>query len=278
MNSYNEESNIANALASVASWCDEIIVVDMHSQDATVEIAQGFGAKISYHKHTGFSEPARKQALSEASGDWILVLDADEVIPRSLSIRLKEIAEQDEADLVYIPKRNYFLGEALRGTFVGYKNDKHARFFKKDTLELTERIHTWFSPKKGTRKMTLPFEAETSMYHYGYLDLSHFAEKIERYTTIEAQQAFERNEKASYVKAWKDALGEFWGQFVKHQGFRDGWRGFYYSAFMAYYYVAKCGKLETLYKLGDAKVIKQHYQQEIDDLLAAYPKKETPES
>ena len=79
INTYNEEANLANALASVVTWCDEIIVVDMYSTDKTVEIAKSFDAKVSYHDHTGFSEPARKQDISKATGDWLLVLDADEL-------------------------------------------------------------------------------------------------------------------------------------------------------------------------------------------------------
>ena len=81
LNTLDEERRIAFALRSVRPWVDEIVVVDMASSDRTVEIARSFGAHVASHARTGFVEPARAFACAQAAGDWILVLDADELVP-----------------------------------------------------------------------------------------------------------------------------------------------------------------------------------------------------
>src|SRR5688572_12024024 len=90
INTFNEEKNIERAIKSVA-WADEILVCDMHSDDNTAIIARKLGATVFLHKRVGFVEPARNFAISKASNDWILILDADEEIPGSLSDKFKEI-------------------------------------------------------------------------------------------------------------------------------------------------------------------------------------------
>src|SRR3989344_1312352 len=104
INTLNEEKNIERAMKSV-NWAGEIVVCDMYSEDNTVEIAKKLGAKICFHKKTNYVEPARNFAISKATGDWILVLDADEEIPDSLSKRLQEIAEKmHQINFVEIPR------------------------------------------------------------------------------------------------------------------------------------------------------------------------------
>ena len=88
----NEERNIRNCLETVI-WAEEIIVVDMYSDDKTVEIAREYTDKIFYFERVGYVEPARKFALERATKPWILVVDADELVPRKLYEKLKEVTE-----------------------------------------------------------------------------------------------------------------------------------------------------------------------------------------
>ncbi len=270
LNTRNEEANLANALASVASWTDEIVVVDMRSSDGTVAIAQRFGARVLEHEPVGFADPARKLAVREANGDWILILDADEVVPVTLAERLQAVARDDDADVIDIPYCNYFLGRPLRFTFIGSGNDRHIRFFRHGSLYTSGAIHDYVHPLPGARRKRLPQRPEFAIHHFGYLDLAHFAEKIDRYTSIEAEQLLTRGARAGTFKVFWSVIGEFLTHYVKFQGFRDGWRGFYYSAFMAHYYAAKWGKLRTLREVGDREAIRSRYQQTIDALLAGY--------
>src|SRR5688572_27812596 len=91
INTLNEESNIGNCIDSVLELADEIVVCDMHSEDRTLEIARQKGARVVLHPRTGFVEPARRFAISQARHEWVLVLDADERMTDMLAARLKEI-------------------------------------------------------------------------------------------------------------------------------------------------------------------------------------------
>ncbi|HTP94019.1 MAG TPA: glycosyltransferase family 2 protein [Xanthobacteraceae bacterium] len=92
----NEAANIGACLDSVA-FCDERIVVDCGSTDATVEIARQKGARVEYHEWRGFG-PQKNYALSLASGTWVLSLDADEQVTAELAAAIKDAIKNDSAD------------------------------------------------------------------------------------------------------------------------------------------------------------------------------------
>ena len=81
----NEEHNVEFALRSVRPWCDEVIVVDMMSDDRTQEIARRYVDQLLTHERVGFVEPARVQGFAAATGDWIINIDADEVVSPGLA-------------------------------------------------------------------------------------------------------------------------------------------------------------------------------------------------
>ena len=270
VNTLNEERNLGFALRSVRSWVDDIVVVDMHSDDGTAEVARRHGARVLLHERMGFADPARAFAVEQVRGDWVLIIDADEIVPPALARRLQEIVANDLADVVHIPYQNYFVGAPLRFTFVGLFNDKHARFFKRGALETSGRVHRYLRPRPGRRQLTLPRRPELAMQHFGYLDLEHFAEKIDRYTTIEARQMLDRGERAGTFRMLLATVREFFTHYLRYGGMLDGWRGFSYSAFMAYYYAAKYGKLRALQTVGDREDIRERYVRLAESWLAGY--------
>ncbi len=270
VNTLNEEKNLPYALRSVRTWADEVIVVDMHSEDRTVEIAREYGATVYFHERMGFSEPARAFAVSQATGDWVLLLDADEMIPQPLTVKLMQLASDDTADVVTISWLNYLLGGPLLHTGWGPHQDQHPRFFKKDKIHLNPRIHGFIHPVPGARVLTLPYQGKMAFHHFNYADCAHFLEKLNRYTSIEAQQAFERGEHASMTRAALRAVFEFVDRYLRKQGYRDGWRGFYLSGFMAMYRWATYAKLQELHSTGGKNEIIARYHRVAEELAAGY--------
>jgi glycosyltransferase involved in cell wall biosynthesis len=270
INTLNEEKNLPYALRSVRTWADEIVVVDMHSEDRTVEIAREYGAKVYFHDRILAFDGARAFAVSQATGDWVLLLDADEMIPQPLSEKLIQLASEDTADVVNISRLNYLLGGPLWHTGWGPHQDRHSRFFKKDKIDLNPRIHRFIHPAQGARVLTLPYQGRMAFHHFNYVDCAHFLDKLNRYTTIEAQQAFERGERSTRVKAILHALLEFANRFIRKQGFRDGWRGFYLSLFMVFYRLAIYAKLKELQVLGRRDTIEARYCGEAEGILREY--------
>jgi len=129
----NEEKNIRNCLETV-KWADEIIIVDMYSDDKTTEIASEYTDKIFYHERMGYADPARQFGLEKASNEWILILDADELVPLKLKKRLETIIEEDLGDIISIPRNNYFFGKVMRHTGWGPLQDTLHRFSRKNTF------------------------------------------------------------------------------------------------------------------------------------------------
>jgi glycosyltransferase involved in cell wall biosynthesis len=269
VNTLNEEARLPYALRSVHGWADEIIVVDMHSEDRTAEVARGFGAAVYLHPRASVVEPARAFALAQATGEWILLLDADELIPAPLAAALRQLAREDGADVARIPRLNYMLGAPLRYTGWGPVQDRQLRFFRRGSIEASATIHAGLRPVEGARIIDLPDGPGRAIAHFSYLDVEHFLEKLNRYTTVEAAQARERGERAAPVRALMRAGKEFLARYLRHGGYRDGWRGFYLSLFMAHYRLATAAKLTELERVGDRAAIAARYEAAAERILGA---------
>ena len=270
INTYNEESNIEYALRSVYKWVDEIIIVDMHSTDRTVEIAKNYESKVYYYRNLGFADPARKFALSKATKKWILMIDADEVIPIELSTELIKISKEDQYDIVGIPYLNYLLGTEIHYSGWNTGLDYHTRFFKKGTLRTTKFIHNMISINKNAKIHRIPYKRNTYIVHFNYINTTHFLEKLNRYTTIEANQKFDIKEKSSIFKSIKFFTLEFGNRYIRRKGYKDGWRGFYLSLMMGFYRIITYIKLKELEDIGNKEDIVKKYHHIANEIIDKY--------
>ncbi|MBI2018510.1 glycosyltransferase family 2 protein [Candidatus Daviesbacteria bacterium] len=221
INTLNEEKNIARAIESV-KWADEVVVCDMHSEDKTVEIAKKLGAKVISHKRLDYVEPARNFAISKASNEWILIADPDEEIPDQLAKRLKEIANKmEQIDYVRIPRKNIIFGKWMKGAM--WWPDLNVRFFRQDKVKWTDKIHR--PPELLGQGLDLPAEEKWAIIHHNYQTIGQFIERMNRYTTIEAEEL----KKQGYEFNWQDLfdkpLNEFLSRFFANRGFEDGLHG-----------------------------------------------------
>ena len=124
----NEEANIERCLSSLKSFADEIILVDMGSTDQTLQKAKEFSAKIFTHPYTGFVEPARNYALDKTQGDWVFLIDADEELPKTLKLLLKELIREKSKSFYRVPRKNIIFGRWIKHAY--WWPDYQIRFFK----------------------------------------------------------------------------------------------------------------------------------------------------
>lgn len=272
INTLNEEKNIRNCLECV-SWADEIVVVDMHSDDKTVEIAKEYTDRIFMHERLGYADPARKFALEQATGDWILVVDADELVPVTLRDSLVEIVKTSQYDAVSIPHRNYFFGHPMKGSGWGPLQDMHIRFFKKEMMTYSDRVHAFAQLNKDARVFQL-LDDRCAFIHFNYLDVEHFLDKLNRYTTIEAENALVAGEAFSAVKLFPKIAKEFIIRYVRLKGYKDGFQGLAMCLMMAFYRLSSALKLsimERYNKQSDVrKPITAYYHQVAQEEIAKY--------
>jgi len=243
----NEEHQLHYALRTLTPWCDEVIVVDQHSEDATATIAADLGATVYQHDRTGgIADPARRFAVSRATGDWVFILDADEMVPPSLAEHLREFADSEpEVDVVLVPRANILLGRWLR-----HGNNwpsRHSRFFRPGSLLMTDRIHKSIAPAPGSRRHKLAADPGLAIWHFPGGNLSDLVRKVDRYTDIEARQAYARGRRVT--GPWPlltDAVRFFWRQYIKGRGYRDGTMGLAVAVTRSYYRVLTAAKLWEL--------------------------------
>lgn len=251
INTYNEEFNIKRAIGSIHTWADEIIVCDMHSSDKTVSIAKELGAKVVLHKYTGFVEPARNFVISKASNNWVFVLDADEEIPPSLADKIQEIIKRSNApDFVEISRRNIIFGKWMKASM--WWPDYHIRLFKKGKVIWNNAIHS--KPQTEGKGLTLPVEESLAIIHHNYLSISQFIERMNRYSSVQAQELKDQN----IVFNWRDLiekpLGEFLARFFAKKGYLDGLHGFALGLLQALSFLVVYLKLWEMSKFKEEKI------------------------
>ena len=214
----NEEANIARCLASV-SWADEIVVVDSGSSDRTVEIARGFTPLVFSEAWRGFG-PQKALALSRATRDWVLSLDADEWVTDELAAELHAIAAAPAAAEAYrLPRRSSFCGRFLKHS--GWWPDYVIRFFRRGAAEFSaDLVHERLIVKGRTATLQHP------LLHESHRSPEHALEKINLYSTLAAREMHAQGRRASLVAATVKALWAFFATYVLRAGFLDGREGF----------------------------------------------------
>lgn len=257
INTLNEEDSIERAIKSV-SWADEVIICDMYSEDKTVEIAKKFGAKVHLHKREGFVEPARNFAISKATNEWILVLDADEEISEAFGNKIKEIISQETADFVEIPRKNIIFRNWMKASM--WWPDYHIRLFKKGKVVWGNTIHS--KPLTEGKGLTLPEEESLAIIHHNYQTVSQYIERMNRYSTIQAQEL----KNSGIVFEWRDLLekpmGEFLSRFFAKKGYLDGLHGFALSLLQALSFLVVYLKLWEFSKFEPQEIELKVFEEE----------------
>lgn len=217
----NEERNIRRMLDSV-KWADEIVAVDQSSQDRTVEICRGYTDKVFVVEPKGFCEPDREYAASRASGEWILYLDADEVVGEGLRQEIEGLLSGNaKHDCYWVPRRNFFLGKWIRGS--GWWPGPVLRLFRKGRVRFPQQIHgqTTALSSNGVLKNALD--------HYTCETIDEYFAKVSRYTGILAKEQHGRGARItpanSLFRFFFLPLGRAGQRYFLQAGFRDGVHG-----------------------------------------------------
>lgn len=240
IHTHNSELFLREVLQSV-SWCDEIVIIDMESIDSTLTVAAQFGCKIVPHKNLGFADPARQFGLEQTKYPWVLAIDSDELVPEPLAKKLKLIAQNDQFDAVELCFRNFFFGRELQGAGWAYQNLRVYRFFKKGFLNYGDHVHSFIQVNQKARRHSL-IQKDLAIVHFNYLDVSHFIQKLDRYTTYEARKNLPQY---PILHGLYQIVRELGGRFIILGGWKDGWIGFYLSLSMAFYRVTSLTKQLT---------------------------------
>lgn len=154
------------------SWCDELLVVDMYSQDQTRELAAAVGARVVKHIPVDCVDEARNWGLSMVEHAWTLVLDADERLPESLSHLIQQtIQDPDAADGYWIPRQNIFFNQPVAALFPDYQ----LRLFRSQAAYWRGLVHEL--PLLLGQEAYFKPEPENAIQHYSYADVTSFFQR-----------------------------------------------------------------------------------------------------
>jgi glycosyltransferase involved in cell wall biosynthesis len=182
----DEERTIAKVLAAVSEIADEVVLLDSGSRDHTPEIARSFGVRFFHQEWLGYAEQKNK-AIDLAKGEWILSLDADEVLTAALVAEIRDVMRRGVPDQVAgfrIPRVLYIGDRPVHGG--GFYPDAQLRLIRKGKGHFQPRV-VHESIKVDGKVQQLKHD----MLHYAYTSVDQFAETMDRYARLSAQHYFE---------------------------------------------------------------------------------------
>jgi glycosyltransferase involved in cell wall biosynthesis len=230
----NEAGRLRACLESVA-WADEIVVVDAESQDKTVAVAREFTDRVWVRPWPGFA--AQKNfALEQATGDWVLSLDADEEVSSELRTEIEALLARDAVHDGYaMPRRNLFLGQWVRRG--GLYPDWQLRLFRRGRGRFADRaVH------EAVQVMGPVGRLRGHLIHRSYESLDDFLERAHRYSTLAAADLVRGGRRVRAVELILRPAGRFLGMYVLRGGFLDGGKGLLLAALYAYYVLMRTAK------------------------------------
>ena len=234
----DEERRIARCLESVAGWADEIVVVDGMSTDRTVEICERYGAKVIRRPFSGDFGQERNAGNEAATGDWILQLDADDAVSPQLREQIEQVLSNGSPYTAYkFRRKNWFLGHEMRyGGWYHY----YPHLFRRGQARFEGRVHHLLKTQGPMGVL------EGALEHRPFDSIEQFIARHNRYTTIEAQEMWDRQGlidlRVVRYQLTRRPLKLFWKMYVRKQGFREGWHGLVFSILFAWVHVMKWAK------------------------------------
>jgi len=223
---YNEEANLSRCLDSVASWVDEIVVVDGSSTDRTVEIAKKYTDKVFIADNPEMFHINKQKALDKCSGKWILQLDADEIVSEELKQEMMQATSSQLIAGYFIPRKNFFMGRWMRKG--GLYPDYVVRLFQKGKGQLPcKDVHEQVKITGKTDYL------KHDLLHYPYSDFSKYLQKADVYTSLTAKNLHE-DKLAKYIIV--RPIKTFLSIYFRHLGFLDGFPGFVWAFYSALHY------------------------------------------
>jgi len=230
---FNSERHIGKVLESVKGIADEVVAVDSGSKDGTLDILREFGAEVFFRRFDNFVNQ-KNYLLSRCSCEWVLFIDDDEVVDDELRGSIRD-ALRGDVDGYYVNVLTNYLGRWIRHAWYP---DWHLRLARRERCRwVGDSVHESLKVdgKVGYLKGNL--------LHYSYPDVKTHIRKIDLYSSLFAEGAFERGKRFSLLKLLTSPFGSFIRRYILKMGFLDGFEGFVLSVMASYYSFLKYLKL-----------------------------------
>ncbi len=238
----NEEKKIARCIQSVLQISDEVIVVDSHSTDRTIEIAEALGAIVYTHDFLGFSKQ-RALSISHATHNLVLALDADEHLSENLIEEIQKIKKQRSKDTYKLNRLSSISGKWIRHG--SWHPDYIVRLFDKNKITCGgEPPHDKIIPNpKATIQKLKPV-----LYHDAHEDINDRYKSIINHSQVAAQAKYDKGIRSHPIKIWVKTIWKLISEYIVQLGFLDGYYGWIAAKSTAYYIYLRESKIYQLQK------------------------------
>lgn len=220
----NDQDSLKQVLKSL-SFCSQILVIDDYSADDTISIAKKMGAQVHKRKLNNNLAKQRNFALKKASHDWVLFIDSDELVTEKLKKEIMQVLPDTNKQGFFIPRKDMFLGKKLKHGEAG--NIKLLRLARKDKGSWQRAIHEVWQVDGEIGSLKNP------ILHNRNISISQFIQRINFYTSIDAQELKKEGKTYSLAQLIFKPIGKFIYNYVILLGFLDGVRGFIFAYIMS---------------------------------------------
>jgi len=248
----NEEARIFNVIKAVDKIADEILVIDSGSTDKTCEIAAAAGAKVIFNEWRGFGQQ-KIFGENQCRNKWILNIDADEEVSEKLCNEITELFSKNLQENFYgfrIKIVNKFRFEKQPKDLAYFYNqlrlyNKDHAGFKNSAVHDSVELHSGSLEKIGQLKNLIS--------HQSFLSFSHWIEKINFYSQLQAQDSFAKNKCPTSLKIFLMPIVAFFKAYFVRRYFIYGFNGFIYSCLFAFSRFTKAIKTRELFQAKNEK-------------------------
>jgi len=234
---FNEEKNIGRCIDSVKNVADEIIVVDSCSMDKTAEIAKSKGAEVILQPFLGYVEQ-KNMALEVANSDFVLSLDADEALDKTLESSILEAKNDFNFKGYSMNRCTNYCGKFIR----------HGAWYPDKKLRLIDKKNAYWGGDNPHDKLILKYESpikhlKGDILHYSYNSIEEHVQQNNKFSTISAETYFKRGKKTNVFKMIVHPFWAFFLGYILRGGFLDGFYGFVVALHVAHLSFLKHAKL-----------------------------------
>lgn len=237
----NEAHIIGKTLESIQNIVDEIIIVDSGSTDATISICKKFNAIVINSTWDGYGANKNK-GIKAANNNWILNIDADEVIGPDLHDSIKCISGENEKNVYSFNFITHYRNKPIK--YGVCLHDRHIRLFN--------RNHVYWNDMEVHEELIVPKDAipvllKGKLNHYSFNSYDEYVNKSIYYARLSAEKYFLKKKKASFFKLYLSPVFSFLKNYFFRLGFLDGWEGFLICKTYSWYTFSKYVYLKEMY-------------------------------
>ena len=225
----NSGKTLDRALASV-KFCDEILIIDDASTDNSLEVVKKYTNHVIHRPLSGDFANQRNFGMREARHEWLLFVDADEVVSDELGEEIKDNITKNDFSAYYIKRRDHWWGRELHhGEVVEAYRTGFIRLMKKNSGKWVGEVHEEFQTDKPVGYLS------SYLDHHPHPTVAEFTEEVNRYSTLRSRELLKNGYKPSIIEIIFVPFGKFIFTYFLKLGFADGAAGFAYSFFMSFH-------------------------------------------